>query len=166
VERARTGGALVAVDQDGAALRAALDAGPDLVKVNAAEARGATGEDDVVASARALHAALARARAVRGLAAGAAIVTAGEDGAYLVGPDGVAWHGAVDARGPYPTGSGDSFLGGLLAHLDRRDGDWDGALAGALGAAAANAEIPGAARLDPDRARTLARGAHIARVGR
>jgi 1-phosphofructokinase family hexose kinase len=165
VERARAGGARVAVDHDGAALAAALEAAPDLVKVNAAEARGLTGAGDVVQAARALHASLTEARAGRGLAAGVAIVTAGEDGAYAVGPDGAVRHGVVDARGPYPTGSGDSFLGALLAHLDGRPEDWDGALATALGAAAANAEIPGAARLDPQRARTLADGAHIARVG-
>jgi 1-phosphofructokinase family hexose kinase len=163
---ARAGGARVAVDQDGPALRAALGAAPDVVKVNAAEARGLTGESDVAAAARSAHASLARTRAERGLGPPVAIVTAGEDGAYLVRADGALVHGTVDARGAYPTGSGDSFLGGLLGHLDAHPGDWDGALAAALGAAAANAERPGAARLDAERARTLADRAQVARVGR
>nr|WP_246851515.1 PfkB family carbohydrate kinase [Patulibacter sp. SYSU D01012] len=166
VERARSAGARVAVDHDGPTLAAALAAAPDLVKVNAAEARGLTGAGGVVQAACALHASLTAARGARGLPPGVAIVTAGEDGAYAVGPDGVVRHGAVDARGPYPTGSGDSFLGALLAHADRRPQDWDGALASALGAAAANAESPGAAHFAPERARTLADRAHIVRVER
>jgi hypothetical protein len=46
------------------------------------------------------------------------------------------------------------------AALDRGDA-WDDALRLALGAGAANAEMPGAARLDPDRARALASRAEI-----
>jgi len=53
-------------------------------------------------------------------------------------------------------GSGDAFLAGLLVALERGD-PWPSAIALALGAAAANAESPGAGHLDPARAR--ARGA-------
>jgi fructose-1-phosphate kinase PfkB-like protein len=63
-------------------------------------------------------------------------------------------------RGRYPVGSGDAFLAGLVTALDRGDG-WEDALRSALGAGAANAEMPGAARLDPDRARALASQAEI-----
>ena len=48
---------------------------------------------------------------------------------------------------PYPVGSGDAALGGFLTALDV-GGDWAAALQIAAGAAAANAEQPGAGRLD------------------
>ncbi|MGH2525137.1 MAG: PfkB family carbohydrate kinase, partial [Actinomycetota bacterium] len=58
-------------------------------------------------------------------------------------------------RGQYPVGSGDAFLGGLVTALDREEG-WEAALRLALGAAAANAELPGAGRLNAVRAIELA----------
>ena len=66
-------------------------------------------------------------------------------------------------RGRYPVGSGDAFLAGLVTGLDR-GGDWDAALATALGAATANAEIPGGGRLDPARAQELAARADVRMV--
>ncbi|MBB4661189.1 1-phosphofructokinase family hexose kinase [Conexibacter arvalis] len=159
VERARETGARVAVGQSGAALTAALGAAPDLVKANANEAHGATGHDQPRSAALALHDLLSARREALGLGAPATIVTAGEDGAYLVDPSGSLWRGSVDARGPFPNGSGDSFLGGLLVALDAEgDGEprWPETLPLALGAAAANAERAGAGKLDPRRARALA----------
>jgi hypothetical protein len=51
-------------------------------------------------------------------------------------------------------GSGDAFLGGLLSATPDDDGDpWDQGLAGALGAACANAEMEGTAVFDPARPR-------------
>jgi len=148
VRLARGAGACVAVDQHGPTLAAALAAQPDLVKVNAAEAAEATGEGDPAAAARALGAPVA-------------IVTLGEAGAVVAGPGrrGPRTVG-LDVRGPYPVGSGDAFLAGLLtAAPPDPHGDWAPALALALGAAAANAEQPGAGTLDPARARALAAGA-------
>jgi 1-phosphofructokinase family hexose kinase len=159
VERARSTGARVAVDQSGPVLGAAIKAAPDLVKVNATEAQGLTGHDEPRAAALALHEQLVARRDALGLGAPATIVTAGEDGAYLVDPEGAIWRGSLDARGPFPNGSGDSFLGGLLVALDGEgDGEprWRETLPLALGAAAANAERAGAGRLDPRRARALA----------
>jgi sugar/nucleoside kinase (ribokinase family) len=63
---------------------------------------------------------------------------------------------APPALGAYPVGSGDAALGGFLAALDA-GGDWEAAMALASGAAAANAEQPGAGRLDGPRAYDLAR---------
>jgi fructose-1-phosphate kinase PfkB-like protein len=63
--------------------------------------------------------------------------------------------GHVDVSGRYPVGSGDAFLAGLVVALDGGAG-WREALALALGAATANAEIPGAGVLDPGRASELA----------
>jgi fructose-1-phosphate kinase PfkB-like protein len=88
----------------------------------------------------------------------------GADGAVLVDPGGRALHGRLYAKGRYPVGSGDSFLAGLLAGLDTRR-QWEGALRLALGAATANAEQPGAGRLDPRRAMELAGRSEISALG-
>ena len=129
------------------------EARPALVKVNAAEAAQLTGLG-VDTEAEALEAALAlRERAGGGTHA--AVVTRGRDGAVLAAPDGTSWRGSLDADGPYPVGSGDAFLAGLVVALERST-SWPDALCAALGAGAANAEIPGAGRLDRDRAIQLA----------
>jgi 1-phosphofructokinase family hexose kinase len=145
--------ALVAVDQHDATLAAALAAGPDLVKVNQHEARDLTGHDDPATAAAAL-----RDRAIAGGADAAhaiAVVTLGSDGALMLTPDGRTIHGDLDVVAPYPTGSGDSFLAGLLSANDAGS-DWPDALAVALGAATANAEAEGAGTFDAARARALA----------
>jgi 1-phosphofructokinase family hexose kinase len=160
VRAARAAGVRSAVDSRGADLARAVDAGPDLVKINADEAREllgtATGD---------VPAALEGARAIRRRAGGdghTVIITLGEQGMVLVDPDGDGWHGAVDVRGSYPVGSGDALLAGLLT---ARAGDpscaWPDAARVGIGAAAANAEVPGAARLDPARARQLAARAEV-----
>jgi 1-phosphofructokinase family hexose kinase len=137
----------VAVDTSGLLLGAALDAGADLIKVNADEAAAAVG----VGTPQQLVARL-------GKCAAAAIVTNGADGAYTADH-----HITTAARGAYPVGSGDSFLAGYLTAID--DGP-EGALRLAVGAAAANAEQPGAARFDPQRARHLAATSTISLSGR
>ena len=55
-------------------------------------------------------------------------------------------HGSA-RRGSFPVGSGDAFLGGLVAALDQ-DVDLDRALAQAMGCAVANAMTPGQGRFD------------------
>jgi 1-phosphofructokinase family hexose kinase len=164
VERARAAGARSVVDQHGAALAAALGAAPDVIKVNANEARELTGQPEPSAAVAALHELLAGRRGAQGLGAPVAIVTGGEEGAFLADPEGAIWHGTVDTRGPFPTGSGDSFLGALLVGLEESGEDWTSSLALALGAAAANAELAGAALFDPRRARSLAEEARIERA--
>ena len=84
----------------------------------------------------------------------AVAITLGAEGAMLLDPDGVTWRGRLDVSGRYPVGSGDTFFAGLLVGLVR-GGGWTDALRVALAAAAANAELPGAARFDADRAREL-----------
>jgi 1-phosphofructokinase family hexose kinase len=126
-----------------------------LVKVNAAEAAILTGldtsdVDGAVSAARALA------------EDGAAAVTRGPLGAVLV-VGGEAFSGHIDATGPYPVGSGDSFLGGMVTARER-GADWHAALALALGAAAANAEIPGAGRFERSEAERLAGRAVINRL--
>jgi fructose-1-phosphate kinase PfkB-like protein len=128
---------------------------PALAKVNAAEATTLTGVT-VGAPGEAVEAAHALRRRIGG-EGHAAAVTYGRDGAVLVAPDGSAWRASLAAAGRYPVGSGDAFLAGIVTAVDAGE-DWPDALAVALGAAAANAELPGAGVLDSTRARTLTAG--------
>ena len=158
VTEARSAGVRVAVDAEGQRLRLALDAGPDVVKVNQAEARELLG----VPTAR-REESLAAAQKLRDLAGGdghAGLITRGAEGVVLAAPDGTLYEGALYVRGRYPVGSGDAFLAGLITRMDA-GGDEQDALALALGAATANAELPGAGKLDPARAEALASQAQV-----
>ena len=153
IESARRHGVRCAVDSRGHALAEATDAGADLVKINIQEAAELLGASfDVPADA------VRAARAVRERAGGdghAVAITLGEDGMVGVDFEGGCWRGTLEAHGRYSVGCGDSFLAGILVGFEQA-GSWDRAAALALGAAAANAELPGAGRLDPARARALA----------
>ena len=156
--RALDAGMRVVLDTEGQRLRLALAAGPDVVKVNAAEAAGVLG-----VSVTGGDEALAAATAIRDLAGGvghAGIVTRGAEGVAVVAPDGGRYEGSLYERGRYPVGSGDAFLAGLVVALEQGS-DWPSALALALGTATANAESPGAGNLDPARATDLARRADV-----
>jgi 1-phosphofructokinase family hexose kinase len=146
---ARRAGAAVALDARDEGLSAGLAAQPDFVKVNASEAAGLG-----IADAAALHAAA-------GGGARTAAITHGIDGMEVQLPDGRTLRAAPPALGAYPVGSGDAALGGFLAAVDA-GGDWEAAVALASGAAAANAEQPGAGRLDGQRAYALARAVNPA----
>ncbi|HET9671602.1 MAG TPA: PfkB family carbohydrate kinase [Actinomycetota bacterium] len=158
IVEARDAGVHVALDAEGGRLAAALPAEPDVVKVNVAEAGELLGiptarrDDSLVAASK--------IRAMAGGDGHAGIVTRGAEGVMLAAPDGTLTEGVLYVRGRFPVGSGDAFLAGLVAALDRGD-PWEDALRLGLGAGAANAEMPGAARFDPDRARTLAREADV-----
>jgi 1-phosphofructokinase family hexose kinase len=145
-EVARRAGARVALDARGAGLAAGLEAQPDFVKVNTAEAA-----ELGIGAASALRTAAGGGERV-------AAITHGADGMELALPFGRGLRAVPPVLGTYPVGSGDAALGGFLAALDA-GGDWEAALALAAGAAAANAEIPGAGRLDGRRAHELARDA-------
>ncbi len=165
VRAARAAGVRTAVDSRGPDLARAIGERPDLVKINAAEASELLNRPAIHGIADAHQAAQAVRRRAGGDHPGAVVITLGEDGMVLLDPEGTAWHGAVDAHGDYPVGSGDAFLAGLLTALSDADpadpGAWARAAALGLGAAAANAESPGAARLDPARARELASRAEV-----
>jgi 1-phosphofructokinase family hexose kinase len=152
VAEARAAGMRVALDAEGEPLRLALDAGPEIVKVNAAEASGLLGEP--VAEREDAMAASAKLRTLAGGEGHAGIVTRGADGVAVAAPDGARYEGVLYEQGRYPVGSGDAFLGGLVVGLERGD-PWPDALRLALGAAAANAELPGAGALDAARADEL-----------
>lgn len=132
-------GARVAVDSSGAGLRAA---GPvaDLVKVNRAEAEEFLGtpQPDASAAASALVARFG----------GDAIVTDGtRPGHAILAGTGIPIPPPV-SLGRFSAGSGDAFLGGLLAALDAGD-DPHVAVAGARDAATRNALVPGQGVLAP-----------------
>ena len=98
------------------------------------------------------------ARALRP-AGGVAVITHGEAGLELAG-DGFELRAAPPARGRYPVGCGDVTLGALVTARDA-GADWPEAVALAVGAAAASAEVPGAGELDPSRARDLAAAVQV-----
>ena len=141
-------GAPVAVDTHGEALPGALDARPALLKINrgeAAEALGRREDDDLGVMAAELHA-----------RSGATVVlTDGPGGTVAADGQGLRHVPASTRLGRYPVGSGDSFLGGLLAALDGGL-DLGAGLALGTGAAVANALVPGQGHFDPDLARTIA----------
>jgi 1-phosphofructokinase family hexose kinase len=158
IAAARRAGVPAAVDSRGPALARAIAERPELVKINVHEAHELVGR-----SIRDIAQAREAAAEIRSRAGGdghAAVITLGERGMVLVDPDGEAWHGSVEARGHYPVGCGDALLAGLLTALAAGE-PWPCAAALGLGAAAANAEVPGAGRLDPKRARELAATAEI-----
>ncbi|GAB4084165.1 hypothetical protein GCM10028784_07950 [Myceligenerans cantabricum] len=152
VRRLHDVGVRVAVDSHGAALRDAVDAGPDLVKVNRAEAQELVGaeaggaHDGGPGRAASPPELLAAVHARTG---GLVVVTDGAAGAWATDGARVLRARLGDRTGGFPVGSGDSFLGGLLVALDRGD-DLAGALALATATGTANAQVPGAAVLDPE----------------
>lgn len=147
VADAHRAGVPAVVDTSGAALTAAAAAGPALVKPNAAELREATGTDGVVAGARALLRAGARA----------VLASLGADGMVLVsGPRATPLRCRPPAglRVINPTGAGDAGVAAAASALDegldppallRRGVAWS--------AAAVTAGTAG--ELDPDTVRAL-----------
>lgn len=148
----------VALDSRDEPLAIGIAAGPDVVKVNAEEAAEMLGVR-VETLAEAVSAAKELRRRLDGEQR-AAIVTRGAEGAVVVAPGGEVLEARLYERGRYPVGSGDAFLGGLVTGLDR-DASWPEALSLALGAATANAMVPGAGRLDPTEALELASRARV-----
>lgn len=157
IAMAHSAGVHTALDAREQALAEGIDARPDVVKVNAEEAGWLLGTQ-IVTLGDAQSAAGALRERLGG--SGAGIVTCGADGAVIAVSDAEVLHGRLYSKGPYPVGSGDAFLGGLVTALARGDA-WRDAVALALGAAAANAEVPGAGRLVPARAIELAARAEL-----
>jgi 1-phosphofructokinase len=123
-----------ALDTSGAALRAGLEAGPEVVKPNMDELAEVTGTP-----VTSLREAIAGARLLLTRGAGCVLVSMGADGALLVSPDG-AWHAAAQApRVRSTVGAGDALLAGFLA----ADGAGEGALAEAVIWATAAVGVPG-----------------------
>ncbi|MEV6679942.1 1-phosphofructokinase family hexose kinase [Streptomyces erythrochromogenes] len=159
VAAARTAGVRVALDAPGPALRAALPAGPDVIKPDTSQLAACVGRPvstlgDAVRAARELHA----------LGAGAVLASLGRDGLLLVGEQGVCHATTGPAEPGEPgepagavrgtAGAGDATLAGFLI----AGGDGPGALRSALAHGAAAGRLPGsvmpaASDLRPDRVR-------------
>lgn len=141
-------GVRVAIDTSGPALGPALAERPDLVKINRAEAAAELGVDadgDLAAMATALHE----------RTGGAVVLTDGADGALGLAGGQLVRARLAGVRGNFPVGSGDSFLGGLLARWDA-GADLADCLRTAMACGAANALVPGAARFAASEAERLA----------
>lgn len=132
-----------------------IGAGAEVIKLNQHEAAELTGIETADPAG-----ALAAAWELQRRSGATAIVTRGSDGAIMVTAGGEPFEAGLDVRGGYPVGSGDAFLAGLVVALDRGAG-WTDALGAAVGAGAANAELPGAGRLDRERAERLAEMAAV-----
>ena len=157
VDLAHQHGVRVAVDTHSEALPAAVGRRPELIKINRAEAASLLERPertDLVEMATMIN---SRSR-------GLVVLTDGRDGAVAVtGSTVLRAHGPAQ-RGAFPVGSGDAFLGGLVAALDQ-GADLERALAQAMGSAVANAMVPGQGRFDRGLADRLAAEMIIERVG-
>ncbi len=150
-------GVPVAVDTHGESLPGALAAAPALLKINRAEAAEVLRrpeDGDLGAMAAELHRRSGADVVLTDSTAGA--VTAGADGVWRVGPSG--------RRGRYPVGSGDSFLGGLLAGLVEGRSLAEAVRLG-TGCGVANALVPGQGHFDVAIARTVAEEVALSRLG-
>jgi 1-phosphofructokinase family hexose kinase len=161
IEAAVAAGVQVALDARDEALALGVRAGPHVVKVNTEEAGTLFGRD-----VRSLDGARGAALEIlRRIGAGGrtAVVTRGAEGAIVATGTGVVIRARLYDRGRYPVGSGDAFLAGLVTAL-HGGGSLREALCLALGASAANAEMPGAGRLAPARARELSSLAEVDQI--
>jgi 1-phosphofructokinase len=161
IAAARAAAVPVALDSREEALALGVEAQPNLVKVNTEEAgtllgRGVGSLDET------RDAALGILRTLDG-SDRTAIVTRGAEGAVVATSAGEILHGRLYERGRYPVGSGDAFLAGFVTAV-HSGGSLREALCLALGAGTANAEMPGAGRLDPARARELSTLAEVDQV--
>lgn len=145
----RERGVRLAVDCYGEVLPSLLEAGVDLVKVNRVEAAELLGVEPEGADLAGLTTALARRSGAP------VVVTDGARGSVLADGDGRWQVAGSRRRGLYSVGSGDSYLGGLLAGLESGLPLVEAVRLGA-GTATANAQRPGPGVLDPDVAHAVA----------
>jgi len=136
---ARATGVRVVLDASGEALTHALDAGPELVKINAEELAGhAPGADDLAGAAQ-----------MRREGAGAVVISRGHEGLLALTDEG-AWRMAPPERVcGNPTGAGDAAGAALtVGMLD--DSPWPQRLVDAVALSAAAVRAPLAGSFDPD----------------
>lgn len=132
----------VAVDTHDQALPGAVAAAPEVVKINRSEAAQLLGvaEDSDLGG---------MATSIRSRTGGLVILTDGTAGSVAVDGDQRLEVQGPELVGAYPVGSGDSFLGGLLAVLDG-GGTLVDAMRTATACGIANAMVPGQGHFDPD----------------
>ncbi len=141
VAGAQRAGKPVWIDTSGDALGDAVGAGLGAIKINGPEAAALLGQaiDDVAEAA-------AAARAIRERGPCAVAITLGAAGAVMVADDGVWYAAPPPIAAVNPTGSGDSFLAGLVT---APDDDLPGTLCWAVATGAAEAMQPMAGALEP-----------------
>ncbi|MGH3087527.1 MAG: 1-phosphofructokinase family hexose kinase, partial [Rubrobacteraceae bacterium] len=138
---AREAGCRVAADTSGEPLRAAIEAGPDLVKPNHEELAELVGR-----KLKNFGDVLEAAKEVRAAGVGAVLVSLGPDGAILVGEEG-AFHAETPPFTPKSTvGAGDSLLSGFLA----AGGSGEESLVEAVAWGAAATKLPGTTGPGPE----------------
>lgn len=160
-------GAPTVVDANGPALAAALEATPDVVTPNLAEAEGllhGQADEAVEASPDAEPRACAAATELVKRGARAAVVTAAAAGAAVADDDGATWLAAPRVEAENPIGAGDVFTAALAAALARGISVRGAALEG-IAAAAASVETAKAGHLERSRMRELLAGLDPAHPG-
>ncbi|GAA1229368.1 1-phosphofructokinase family hexose kinase [Kitasatospora nipponensis] len=139
VTLAAAAGAATVLDTSGPPLLAALSAGPDVIKPNAAELAAVTGHRDIAAAAAEL----------RALGARAVVVSCGPDGLYALTPQ-ASWRATPPERlSGNPTGAGDACVAALAAGLASGT-PWPDTLREAVALSAAAVPCPVAGDFDAD----------------
>jgi 1-phosphofructokinase family hexose kinase len=160
VALARAAGVTSIVDAAGETLLRALDAAPDLVTPNLAEAETAlglaSGGQAVLSAADAHPRALAAAEALVRQGARSAVVTADAEGAALLAsgnaPERIPAPRVAEVRNPI--GAGDVLTSAMAAAIERGE-PLAAAVRAGVAAASASVEHPTAGELDPARALEL-----------
>ncbi|MFH9202150.1 1-phosphofructokinase [Streptomyces anulatus] len=134
VERSHRAGARIALDTSGAALTAALDRGPDVIKPNAQELAEAVGRPLATVGD-----ALKAAEELRGRGARSVLASLGADGQLLVEASGAYFATAPVTTVRSNVGAGDASLAGFLA----AGGQGPEALASAVAHGAAAVQLAG-----------------------
>lgn len=138
IRAARDLGTRTILDTSGPALLAAMAAGPDIIKPNAAELRAATGTDDTTAAAQSL--------ARNGTAV---VASLGPDGLLAVTSEG-SWRARPPrALSGNPTGAGDACVAALALGI-ANPASWPNTLVKAVAASAAAVVCPVAGEIDQD----------------
>lgn len=132
-------GGKVVIDTSGAALRAAVLAGPDLVKPNRAELAELAGRD-----LDSLRTVVDASRDLLRHGVGQVLVSLGRDGAALITPDEVLTARATVDRPLSTVGAGDCTMAGYLLAVDRGATPAE-ALSTAVAFGAAAVALPGSA---------------------
>lgn len=162
VAQVHSSGAQCAVDAGGPALRAAAEAGADLVCPNLSEAQSVLSDAAVAVeevderAADIAERAIQAARQLRALGARQVAVTAGSGGVALADDTGCRWLPTVPVVARNPIGAGDSFLAGTVLALER-GADWPTAIRFGMATAGSSVENDGAGVVDTRRVTALER---------
>jgi fructose-1-phosphate kinase PfkB-like protein len=144
-------------DTSGRFLVEALDAKPDVIKPNIAEARGALGADSaemIDERHDSLEQAAEAADALLDRGPSAVIVTAGSAGAIVAQPGSTEVYPGLEVNVVNPVGAGDALVAGVAAALAEGE-DLSAAVRRGMAMGAASCETIPAALLDSERAAEL-----------